>query len=76
MKVLIYINYNGTEYCWDELTKEQQEQFKEKLNSQTAAALGYVKSAWKEENSDRSRKERIQPESLLSQDGIPWYADS
>ena len=36
MDVLIYVNYQGKEYCWDEFT--------EKLNKQTANQLGYVKS--------------------------------
>lgn len=41
MKVLIYVNYQGKEYCWDDLTEEQKQEFRKKLNKQTADALGY-----------------------------------
>ena len=44
MDVLIYVNYQGKEYCWDDLSKSQQKEFTEKLNQQTANQLGYVKS--------------------------------
>ena len=41
MRVLIYVSYQGHEYCWDDLTEEQKQEFREKLNKQTAVALGY-----------------------------------
>ena len=44
MDVLIYVSYQGKEYCWDDLSKSQQKEFTEKLNQQTANQLGYVKS--------------------------------
>lgn len=41
MKVLIYISSHGREYCWDELTEEEKQQFRSELNKQTAKNLGY-----------------------------------
>ncbi len=41
MKVLIYVNYQGQEYCWDDLTDEQKKEIRKKLNKQTADQLGY-----------------------------------
>lgn len=41
MKVQIYVSYQGQEYCWDDLTEEQKAEFRDKLNKQTAATLGY-----------------------------------
>ena len=41
MKVLIYVNYQGQEYCWDDLTEEQKQEFRTQLNKQTAKKLGY-----------------------------------
>lgn len=41
MNVLIFINYQDKEYSWNELTKEQQKEIKNKLNKQTADKLGY-----------------------------------
>ena len=41
MKVIIYVNYKGQRYNWDELREEKQKEFTEKLNKQTANALGY-----------------------------------
>ncbi len=43
MEVLIYVNYQGKEYCWDDLTEEQKEKLREKLNKQTAEQLGLRK---------------------------------
>ena len=36
MKVLIYVSYQGKEYCWNDLTEEQKQEFRAKLNEQTA----------------------------------------
>lgn len=41
MKVLIYINYQGKEYFWDDLLEKQKKEFRTKLNNQTANVLGY-----------------------------------
>ena len=41
MKVLIYINSQGQDYCWDDLSESEKQQFREKLNKQTAEKLGY-----------------------------------
>lgn len=41
MNVVIYVNYQGKEYRWDDLTKNQKNEFTEKLNKQTADQLGY-----------------------------------
>lgn len=43
MKVLIYVDYQGKEYCWDNLTEEQKEKLREELNKQTAEQLGLRK---------------------------------
>ena len=41
MKVLIYVSYQVKEYCWNDLTEEQKQEFRAKLNVQTADQLGY-----------------------------------
>lgn len=41
MKVLIFISYQDREYIWEELTKKQKEDFRQKLNKQTADKLCY-----------------------------------
>lgn len=41
MEVLIYVNFQGKEYCWNDLTEEQKQKFREKLNEQTANQLGF-----------------------------------
>lgn len=47
MKVRIYVDYQGVEYCWDDLTEKQKQEFKEKLNEQTAKQLGFRAEAQK-----------------------------
>ena len=43
MKVLIFVNYQGNQYEWDNLTNEEKKEMTEKLNQQTADQLGYEK---------------------------------
>lgn len=58
MKVLIYVNYQGQEYCWDDLTEEQKQEFREKLNKQTADQLGFIWEHCKLNNQLKVRSER------------------
>ena len=43
MNVLIFVNYQGNQYEWDNLTDEEKKEMTEKLNQQTADQLGYEK---------------------------------
>ncbi len=43
MKVLIFVNYQGNQYEWDNLTNEEKKEMTKKLNQQTADQLGYEK---------------------------------
>ena len=43
MNVLIFVNYQGNQYEWDNLTNEEKKEMTEKLNQQTADQLGYEK---------------------------------
>jgi hypothetical protein len=43
LKVLIFVNYQGNQYEWDNLTDEEKKKMTEKLNQQTADQLGYEK---------------------------------
>ena len=42
MKVVVFVNYQGKQYQWDNLTNEEKKKMTEKLNRQTADQLGYA----------------------------------
>lgn len=42
MKVYVLIHSGGKEFNWDELSDDKKEEFRKRLNEQTAEALGYV----------------------------------
>lgn len=43
LNVLIFVNYQGNQYEWDNLTEQEKKKMTEKLNQQTADQLGYEK---------------------------------
>ena len=43
MNVLIFVNYQGNQYEWDNLTVQENKEMTKKLNQQTADQLGYEK---------------------------------
>ena len=43
MNVLIFVNYQGNQYEWDNLTEQEKKEMTKKLNQQTADQLGYEK---------------------------------
>lgn len=45
MKVIVYVNYLGNTYNWDELNPDEKKEISEKLNDQMAKRLGYRRKA-------------------------------
>lgn len=45
MKVIVYVNYQGENLCWNDISGEKQKEIAEKLNEQTAKHLGYKRKA-------------------------------
>ena len=55
MNVLIFVNYQGNQYEWDNLTEQEKKKMTEKLNQQTADQLGYEKEIIKIDRRTRKR---------------------
>lgn len=55
MKVLIFVNYQGNQYEWDNLTEQEKKKMTEKLNQQTADQLGYEKEIIKIDRRTRKK---------------------
>lgn len=58
MKVLIFVNYQGNQYEWDNLTEQEKKKMTEKLNQQTADQLGYEKEIIKIDRRTRKKNAR------------------